>query len=36
MLVMPMIDSAWITAPAGSLVHAWVLSKPLAAEDQVH
>jgi hypothetical protein len=35
MLALPMIHTAWITALAGSLAHAQVLSKPLVAEDQV-
>ena len=35
MLALPMIHTAWITALAGSVAHAWVLSKRLATEDRV-
>jgi methyltransferase len=32
---LPLIHTAWITAIAGSAVHAWVLSRRIALEEAV-
>jgi methyltransferase len=35
MLALPLMHCAWITAVAGSLAHAWVLSQRLETEEKV-